>query len=76
MAKKQRSSRKSSGMRRSRRANRERRELEIKKKRWERYAKEVEAGERKGSAARWSTSGIERRLNQLREIVKKGSSTK
>lgn len=73
---KQRTSRKSSGMGRVRRCNAERRHLESKKRRWARYVEEINAGDRKGSVARWDASGIDRRLNQLRELIKKGSTTK
>lgn len=74
--KKQRTSRKSKGKRRACRANQERRKLESKKRRWTRYASEVAGGERSGSPARWDTTGLDRRLNQLREIIKKGSGTR
>ena len=63
MAISKRASRKSSGLRRQQRANQERRRLTMKVARWERYKKEIESGSRKGKAADWDTSKMEKRID-------------
>jgi len=77
MGKKSRSSRKSSGMVKVARANRERRALESKKRRWARYYVEIKAGNRPSPKRhnRWDSAGIDKRLTQLAVIIKAGSTT-
>lgn len=74
--KKQRTSRKSKGLKRKQRSARAIKVLECKKKRWLRYQEEIKTGARKGKTARWNTSGLDRRLGQLRDLVKLGSTTR
>ena len=70
--KKQRASKTSSGIRRKSRANQMRRKLESKKRRWERYTAEINAGKRNGTVSRWNTDGIDRALSNLAKIIKAG----
>ena len=63
----------SSGLRRKRRANKEMRRLEMKKRRWERYAKEIESGKKSGPKERWDTTKLSKRISQLLEIAARGA---
>jgi len=72
----QRTSRKSQGMRRANRANRELKKIESKIRRWDRYKSEIASGKREGNPARWDTSGLKKRVQHLEGIVIKGSTTR
>ena len=73
--KKQRDSKYSNGLRRVSKARQDLVKLKSKAKRWERYKNEIETKDRKGDPKRWDTTGINKRISQLKSIIDKGSTT-
>jgi len=62
----------SSGMRRVSRAKRELYRVQAKIKRWERNQSDPGKAQAGKSRSEWSTAGLQKRVNQLQEIIKKG----
>jgi hypothetical protein len=45
------------------------RRLKMKANRWNRYREEIKAGNRKGKASRWDTSGLEKHMALLESMI-------
>jgi len=66
--KKKRTKSASSGLSKMRNASRRAQRLTLKKKRWERYIREIGTGKRKGDVMRWDTSKIEKHIEFLKKV--------
>ena len=59
----------SSGRHKFSRINKQLCRLKMKVARWERYQKEIEQSERKGSIKRWDTAGLKRHIELLESFI-------